>query len=244
MKKHALKLASLLSLIVAVTLLVPQRATAGDEDDPPSRVARLGYTHGSVSFNPAGTDDWVSAVVNRPVTTGDKLWNDNGARSELNIGSAVIRLGGGTGFSFLNLTDNITQVRITEGTINIRVRSLDTDESFEVDTPNVAFSILRPGSYKVDVNEAGDTTVVFVRDGQVEVTGGGQAYTIHPHEVGTFTGYDQLDADVQGWGRDEDDFDHWCAERDRRFDRSVSARYVSTDAIGYEDLDDYGGWRP
>src|SRR6266568_1356375 len=243
MRTHALKLVSLLSLAMAVALFVPQRAAA-DQDDPPGRVARLSYTHGSVSFNPAGTDDWVNTVVNRPITTGDKLWTDNGARAELHIGSAAIRLSGNTGFSFLNLSDNVSQIRVTEGTINIRVRSLDNEETFEVDTPNLAFSILRPGRYRIDVNEAGDTTSVFVRDGEGEVTGGGSAYTIHPREAGTFIGIEQLDADVQRFGGDEDDFDHWCGDRDRREDRSISSRYVSRDVIGYEDLDDYGGWRP
>src|SRR6266567_1801338 len=243
MRTHALKLVSLLSLAMAVALFVPQRAAA-DQDDPPGRVARLSYTHGSVSFNPAGTDDWVNTVVNRPITTGDKLWTDNGARAELHIGSAAIRLSGNTGFSFLNLSDNVSQIRVTEGTINIRVRSLDNDETFEVDTPNLAFSILRPGRYRIDVNEAGDTTSVFVRDGEGEVTGGGSAYTIHPREAGTFFGIEQLDADVQRFRGDEDDFDHWCGDRDRREDRSISSRYVSRDVIGYEDLDDYGGWRP
>jgi hypothetical protein len=243
MRKHALKLASLLSIALAVAFLTPQRAAA-DDDDPPSRVARLGFARGAVSFNPAGTDDWVSAVVNRPVTTGDKLWNDTGAVSELSIGSAVIRLGSTTGFSFLNLTDNTTQLRITEGTLNIRVRSLGEDETFEIDTPNLAFSVLRPGNYKINVNEGGDATLVVVRDGEGEVTGGGSAYTVHTGEAGTFNGTDQLDANVDSWDRNDDDFDTWCSERDLRIDHSVSAKYVSTDAIGYEDLDEYGGWRP
>jgi flagellar biosynthesis GTPase FlhF len=243
MRKHVLKAVSILSVALALALFAPQRAAA-DDDDPPSRVARLGFARGSVSFNPAGTDDWVSAVVNRPVTTGDKLWNDSDGRSELSIGSAVIRLGSTTGFSFLNLTDNTTQIRVTEGTLNIRVRNLGDDETFEVDTPNLAFTVLRPGNYKIVVNEAGDTTTVVVRDGQGEVTGGGSAYTVHPGEIGAFVGTDQLDADVESWGNDDDDFDDWCADRDRRIDHSVSARYVSTDAIGYEDLDEYGGWRP
>ena len=243
MRKNLLKAVSILSVALAVALFIPQRAAA-DDDDPPSRVARLGFARGSVSFNPAGTDDWVSAVVNRPVTTGDKLWNDSDGRSELSIGSAVIRLGSTTGFSFLNLTDNTTQIRVTEGTLNIRVRNLGDDETFEVDTPNLAFTVLRPGNYRIVVNEAGDTTTVVVRDGQGEVTGGGSAYTIHPGEIGAFVGADQLDADVESWESNDDDFDDWCADRDRRIDHSVSARYVSTDAIGYEDLDEYGGWRP
>src|SRR6266581_7383825 len=236
MRKHLLKLASLLSVALAVALFAPQRAAADDDDDPPSRVARLSYTYGNVSFNPAGTDDWVTAVV--------KVWTDNGARAELNIGSATIRLSSNTGFSFLNLDDRTAQIRITEGALNVRVRRLENDETFEIDTPNLAFSILRPGSYKIDVNEAGDTTVVVVRDGEGEVTGGGSAYAIHPRETGTFSGADQLDADIQRFGDNDDDFDHWCGDRDRREDRSQSSRYVSSDVIGYEDLDDNGGWRP
>ena len=243
MNKQVLKLASLVSIALAVAFLVPQRAAA-DEDDPPSRVARLSLTNGNVSFNPAGTDDWVNAVVNRPITTGDKLWSDDGARAELHLGSAAIRLGGTTGFSFLNLTDDIAQLRLTEGTINIRVRRLGDNETFEVDTPNLAFNILRPGNYRINVNESGDTTLVTVRDGQGEVTGGGSAYTVHARETGTFNGGDQLNADIEGFDGGQDDFDHWCADRDRRQDQSVSSHYVSDDVIGYEDLDDAGGWRP
>jgi uncharacterized protein DUF6600 len=244
MRTKLLNLVSLLGLALAVVLFMPQRAAAtDDDDDPPSRVARLSFAQGNVSFEPAGTDDWVAAVINRPITTGDKLWSDNGGRAELHMGSAAIRLSSNTGFSFLNLNDRITQVRITEGLINVRVRHLDTDETFEIDTPNLAFSILREGNYKIDVNEAGDTTIVTVRNGEGEVTGGGSAYTIHPGETGTFAGIDQLDADIQSFRNYGDDFDRFCNDRDRREDRSQSSRYVSSDVIGYEDLDDNGGWR-
>ncbi|MGH9663273.1 MAG: DUF6600 domain-containing protein, partial [Bryobacteraceae bacterium] len=57
--------------------------------DPPSRVARLSYLTGSVSFQPAGVDDWTAATPNRPVTTGDRLWVDDGGRVELEIGTAA-----------------------------------------------------------------------------------------------------------------------------------------------------------
>jgi len=243
MRKQVLRLLSFLSIGLALAVLTPPRAAA-DEDDPPSRVARLAFVRGNVSFNPAGTDDWVTAIVNRPMTTGDKLWADDNSRAELHLGPAVIRLSDHTGFSFLNLTDEMTQLRLTEGTLNIRVRRLNDDETFEVDTPNLAFSILRPGSYKINVNEGGDSTIVAVRDGEGEVTGGGSAYTIHPREEGIFNGTDYLEADIQGYRRDQDDFDHWCYDRDRREDHSISSRYVSDDVVGYEDLDEYGGWRP
>jgi hypothetical protein len=242
MKTRAQYWLILFSVLLAFVLLAPNRSLA-DDDDPPSRVARLSLVQGQVSFNPASTDDWVSAVLNRPLTTGDKLWTDQGSRAELHLGSVTFRLGELTGFSFLNLDDHMTQVRLTEGTITLRVRRLGDDETIEIDTPNLAFSVLRPGRYRINVNEAGDTTVINVRDGQGEVTGGGSAYTVHPGEQGYFSGTDSLNADIEPLA-DRDDFDSWGDERDLREDHAVARRYVSEDVVGYEDLDEYGGWRP
>jgi hypothetical protein len=223
-------------------LLSPLRAVA-DNDDPPSRVARLSYRSGSISFEPAGTDDWVNAVVNRPITTGDKLWADDDSRAELHLGPASIRMSSHTGFSFLNLTDNTTQIQLTAGALRVRVKRLADNENFEIDTPNLAFSILRPGVYRVSVNEDGNSTIIKVRSGEGEVTGGGSAFTVHSREAATFNGTDELFADFNTPWDDDDDFDSWCADRDRHEDLSASRRYVSDDVIGYEDLDDYGGWR-
>src|SRR5882762_4546052 len=241
MRKHALKLTSLIAVALAVTFLGPPRAAA-DDDDPPTRVARLSQAEGSVSFEPAGTEDWVTAVVNQTLTTGDNLWSDQNSRAELHLGSASIRLGANTGFSFLNLDDRTAQLQLTEGTLRIRIRRLGRNEIFEVDTPNLAFNASRPGIYRINVNQAGDTTVVVVRDGEGEVTGGGQSYVVRSDETGIFTGTDQLNADIEGVG-DEDDLERWSSQRDRREDHSASRQYVSDEAIGYEDLDEYGGWR-
>jgi hypothetical protein len=244
MRKHVYLFVSLMSLALAI-LFAPLRAVAQDDvDDPPSRVARLSFIRGSVSFQPAGTDDWVDATVNRPVGTGDRLWSDRDSRVALHIGSASINLSENTGFSFLNLTDNIAQLQLTAGSLRVRVKRLGDKANFEVDTPNLAFSILRPGIYKISVNEAGDTTVIEDRNGEGEVTGGGSAYTVHAGEMDTFTGTDVLYADMGSISDNEDDFELWCEQRDHHEDNSLSARYVSDDAIGYDDLDDNGGWRP
>ena len=107
--------------------------------DPPSRVARLGYTTGSVSFSPAGDSDWLQAMVNRPLTTGDRLWTAANARAELQIGGAAMRLGPSTSATLLNLNDRLTQVRLSQGSLKVRVRRMAANQSFEVNTPNLAF---------------------------------------------------------------------------------------------------------
>jgi hypothetical protein len=241
--KRALELAGLLGIAMALATSAPVRAT-GDDDDPPSRVARLAHANGAVSFQPAGTDDWVNSVVNRPMTTGDKLWSDDDSRAEIQLDGSFIRLSHNTGIAFLNLSDTVTQIQLSAGTLLLRVRRLGDEETYEVDTPNLAFSILRPGLYRLSVNEEGDTTVIKVRSGEGEVTGRGAAYHVHRNESESFAGIDQLAMNPLDDDRGEDQFDAWSANRDAHWDHSRSARYVSSDVVGYEDLDDHGEWRP
>ena len=237
---------STLFALTLATVLLPQHAAAQDnyqpQDDPPSRVARLGYTEGSVSFQPAGENDWVGAVDNRPMTTGDKLWADKDSRAELQLGSAVIRLTENTGVSFLNLDDHTVQVQLSSGSINIRVRRLDRDDVFEIDTPNLAFSLYQPGSYRLEASEDGTYSVVTIREGDGEATGNGQTYRIHAGQRATFNGTESLNADVEQIG-DPDQFDNWAYNRDNRYEHSRSAQYVSNDMVGYDDLDNNGDWR-
>src|SRR5436190_8799642 len=123
--------------------------------DPPSRVARLGYTTGTVSFSPAGDNDWVLATMNRPLITGDRLWVDARARAELQVGSAVIRMSGSTSVTLLNLEDRVAQVQLAQGTLNIRVRRLGPNDVIEIATPNLAYSIRRPGRYRIEADPEG-----------------------------------------------------------------------------------------
>src|SRR5258708_38547515 len=153
-------------LILLGGLLFAFSSLAQADDDPPGRVARLNYIQGSVSFQPAGESDWVQANPNRPLTTGDNLWTDRNARGELHIGSTAIRLSSETGITFLNLDDRTVQVQLAQGSLSVHIRRLDGGDAFEVDTPNLAFTVERPGEYRVDVDPNGNTTFVTVREGE------------------------------------------------------------------------------
>jgi hypothetical protein len=234
---------SLASLCRAALLLAPLSlcgVAVADDSDPTGRIARLGYVQGQVSIEPAGLDDWAAADLNRPLTSGDKLWSDADSRAELSIGSAVVRLASATGFSFLNLDDHTAQMQVSAGTVSIHVRSMS--DTLEVDTPNVAISLLGPGDYRVEVNDAGDATVVKVSGGTAEVTGGDQDYPVHPQQAVTFSGNSNPSEDVASLGA-PDAFDSWAYERDRQAQAAQASSYVSPDVIGEEDLDQNGTWQ-
>jgi hypothetical protein len=232
---------SLLLCLTGLLFLAVPKARA-DQGDPPSRVARISFVDGSVSMQPGGSGDWGAAARNRTVTIGDKLWSDKDSRAELQAGQASIHFGGMTALSFLNLDENIIQMRLAEGSINFRVRELRQGDVYEVDAPNLAFTVKQAGAFRIDVNENGDSSRVTAMRGEGEVTAGGKTYEIHAGEQAEFNGADNPEYNIsQAPG--PDGLDKWASERDLGEDNSVSAKYVSRDVPGYSDLDDNGSWR-
>jgi Family of unknown function (DUF6600)/FecR protein len=232
---------SVLSLGIVWAQPNPQADAGGPQPDPPDRVASLNYVSGSVSFQPGGVDDWVPAEVNRPLTIGDHLWADRDGRAELHVGGTAIRLDSNTGISFYNLDDRTVQIRLSEGSLNVRLRDLPEDEIYEIDTPNAAFTLLRPGDYRVDANEDGSGTRITVRAGAGEINAGGQTYQVAAGQQGEVTGANEIRFRLAA-APERDPWDDWCNNRDAREDRSMSARYVGRDMPDYQDLDQYGTW--
>ncbi len=238
MQRQGLHLRAL-AFVAGVVLLA---SSGWASADPPSRVARLGYMSGAVSFSPAGESDWDQATLNRPLTTGDRLWTEAGARAEIQVGGAVIRMHADTGTSVLNLDDRITQLQLTQGALNVHVRHLEPDQVFEVDTPNLALILRQPGAYRIEVDPDGYATTIIMRRGQGDAYGEDASYVIDSRQVYRFKGTDLREYQVVDVPR-LDEFDRWASDRDRRYDNSGSARYVSQDVVGYQDLDANGTWR-
>jgi hypothetical protein len=230
--------------------------------EPPGRIAQLAYIENAVAFQPAGFTEQVPAELNRPVTTADHLWTEPGARAELQTNNAEFRLGGQTSFTFLNLADDVTQVQMTTGVLNLRLHSLAPGEAFEVDTPQLSVA-LQAGDYRIHVNEQGDATTLTVRWGAAQIVygtktmlvpGGAQVRVTGVYNptfmerVGEFTAWTVAlilggDPNLEQQAvRPPDRFDDWCAARDARLDNAASAQFVSRDIPGYADLDGQGDW--
>jgi hypothetical protein len=233
----------------AVTLLLcgagalhAQAQATGEPGDPPDRVARLSYMDGDVGLLPSGAQDWGEAGINRPLTTGDRLSSSNGARAELELDGAALRLDGRTDVGFLQLDDQLAQLELTQGTLNLTVRRLDDGQSYEIDTPTVALVVDHPGSYRIDVDPDGQATRVTAFDGSATVYGENDAQRL----IVAGRSYRFADSALSGVAVEDiaggDDFDAWCDQRNRRYADSPSRQYVSDDVIGYQDLDQYGEW--
>jgi hypothetical protein len=230
-------------LVAAAGLLLSlaSRSTA-DDGDPPERVAVADLIEGSAAAQFAGSGDWTADLANRPLTSGDKVWVDANSRAELHLGSTAIRLGANTGLQFLNVADSVAQLRLSAGSMNVRLRYLSPDEAVEVDTPNSAISLLQAGEYRIDVSDTGDAVAVAVWRGQAEVAGQSQSFTLEQQQVGEFRGTGTLGVQF-GDLAPADDLDQWSQYLDQREDESLTANFLSRDMSGYADLDGQGDWQ-
>ena len=231
----------LVFLNLLLALLVSAAALSAFAD-PPGRAVRLQYISGAVSIQPGGVNDWVEGVVNRPLTTSDRVWTDKEARAELHLGSAALRMNAETSLTLTNVSDDVVQIELDQGTLNLHIRHLFGGETYEIDTPNQAFTILKAGDYRFDVDPNADTTSVAVFRGEGEANGQGPGVKIKSGHQATFTGGTSMQyqmASAPGF----DGFDDWCRVRDDREDHARSYQYVSADVVGADELDEYGTWR-
>ena len=237
--------AAMVAALAILALAAPGSARA-DEGDPPSRVARLSYVQGAVSLQAAGLEEWTAAERNRPLTSGDRLWTDQESVAELDLGDAVLRLGGMTGLAFLNLDDRFAQIQLSAGILILRVWDTSSGQSYEIDTPQLAVQLAQPGAYRIEVDEPGNTTLVKVSEGEAVALGSDGAMPVDAQRVIVFTGSasggSSLSYSAASLGA-PDDLDTWSATRDRQVEESPSRQYVADDTPGAYELDDNGRWQ-
>jgi ferric-dicitrate binding protein FerR (iron transport regulator) len=216
-------------------LTTAANAYATDSSDFSERVARLQYLGGNVSVQPHGIGDWFQASVIPPLTNADNIWADKNSRAELNLGSGRMRIDSETSLTLTKVTDASVQVELHQGSLNVHVRRLKVGEIYEIDTPNVAFTVTKVGDYRINVLSDEDSTIVTVRQGEGRVKGHQTVVSVHAGEQIEFRCI-SLDHQVREAPR-QDDFDKWCQVREQRLDQAVSARYALR--IGSTDIDEY-----
>lgn len=210
--------------------------------DPPTRVARLSYLAGEVGLLPSGAKDWSDADVNRPLTDGDRLSSGTGARAELELGGAALRMAGDTDLGLLGLDGQLGQFELTRGTLELGVRSLADGQSYEIDTPTVALVTDRPGTLRVDVDADGRATTITTFDGNATAFGAnGARQDLVAGRRYRFDDTSLDDTTISDIGSG-DAFDAWCDDRDRRYTDAMTPQYVSDEVVGAADLDNYGSW--
>jgi hypothetical protein len=216
---------------------------ADDSQNPAPTPPRLSYINGDVSFWRPGGEDWAPAQVNTPLAPGDQLYTGNRGNLEVQIDSrGFVRAWGDSQLGIENHEPDFLQLKVAAGHVSLDLRALDGGRTVELATPAAAFTIERPGYYRVDVAPE-RTSFVTRRGGTATMTpAGGQAVGIAASEQVVLTGAGS--ASVQTFVAPERDvWDRWNYARTEALVDTVSARYVPPTVAGVDDLDQHGNWR-
>lgn len=209
--------------------------------DPPSRVGRLAYTSGTVSFHDDERRDWTRAVVNTPLTSGDSIWNEPGARSEISVAGSRVRLDAATQLDLLAIDDTQTRLQLAQGRADIRTFAMDTRQPYQIVTPRGTVTLLQRGDYYIEAGSTDGPTRLGVRSGAAQIESlNGQVLAVRPNEIGEIFddgGMPQLRTIrtapppmPPAW-----------AVRDRQLSYDQPP-YIHAEMVGYEDLNAYGTW--
>jgi hypothetical protein len=232
-------LRTLQSLVTLTLAMLAMAAASPAWADPPGRVGRISDTEGTVWLYEDDEAEWVQARRNRPLTEGDRISVESGGRAEVQIGSATLRLDGATDVEFAQLDDARVRVFVHGGSAALRVRGGEAAvREFALQTREGRYEPLRPGHYRVDVEE---------RSSLGETLAGAMRFEAHDSvlDIGSNQRaefWTEGDTTHYAWASVSGDrFGDWVARADREESRERN-RYVSPEMTGAEDLDRYGRW--
>jgi len=234
-------------LIAAVAALAvsafPAVVNAQDSDDPPPEAGRISYITGTVSIQPASSDEWGQAYPNLPVGPGDRIFTDNGGRAEIQIGRTYVRIGANSDVTLVDASQFNINFGVAQGSIRLHSYGLWPRQLVDISTPNGNAEFGEQGDLRVDVLPQ-DGATVFTNLGQfADITGAGNYrqqldYGQSLQVSGTNPVYPQW---LQPAG--PDDLDAWSQQRDQSMASVASYNYVSPDIPGAADLDASGDWQ-
>jgi hypothetical protein len=227
----------------AALLLVaaaPALAEPG-EPAPPARVGAVRSISGNLAFRQTGESQWSAVTTNYPVAEGGAFWTDASSRAEIRIGPTTIGMAGGSDLEVIRLDEQAAQIGLPQGRLCLDLGRRGGGESFEIDIPQGAVSLVDPGFYDIDAGTADQPARLAVFAGSARFSGGGTDLPLGSGHRAVLSGSSPVAAVVEPTGPDA--FADWCRGRADRENRLAAVSYVSPAMTGYDDLDRYGSWQ-
>ena len=154
---------------VALALSAAQSVRAQDADDAQRGVARISIMDGQVSVKRGDAGEWVAGVINAPLMSDDSISTAPNSRAEVQFDSAnMLRIGGNATVHLTALEAARFQMELGKGTVTYRVLR-PSSANAEVDTPSISIRPSKVGTYRISVNDAGETQLTVREIGRAHV---------------------------------------------------------------------------
>jgi hypothetical protein len=176
------------------------------------------------------------------VATGAAILTGANSLAEIQIGSSALRMEQVTKLEFTELDDHTIQILLGQGTVAVRLRNLDREESFKVITlDGVTVSPLSAGRYRVDSPRPNQPLRVTAFEGSVQIANDSSAVIVGNGETAIILGGKGL---IRHEIREAIPiaFDDWAQSRDYRGAADNTSQYISQEMTGSQELSFSGQW--
>ncbi len=191
MIKSPLPLRRLLSITTAFTMALPALPAFAQDAAPPARVGQIAAIDGSVSFDGSGSGGWAQASLNYPVTSGDTLYTQDGAKAAIALDSSKISLAADTELQVTGLDANNFAATQSQGEVVYAIDDLQQGQQYTITTPRGTVGIAQNGEYDVIAGDASNPTIVNVFQGAATVTAPGATQQLSAGQAAYLSGSDQ-----------------------------------------------------
>ncbi|MGB0000932.1 MAG: DUF6600 domain-containing protein [Candidatus Acidiferrales bacterium] len=203
-------------------------------------VARVSWIRGDVSTQRGDNGEWVAAIVNTPISQGDRISTGDRSRAELQLDYAdTLRISDRVTAKIATLTRSQILLQVGEGLATYSVNR-GAQASSEIDTPNASVRPLGEGEFRILVNSDAETQVV-VRRGSADISTPQGSTRVDAGQMITIAGTDNPQYKVSQ-APSRDDWDNWNSDRNRAAANSEGSRNTNRYYTGSQDLDPYGRW--
>ncbi len=235
-------------LLAGISAAMVLAATSSQaQGDPPPGAARFAHLEGNVSVQPYGEDGWGQAAPNQPSAPGDRVYTDQQSRGELQAGPARAYFSPNSDLTLVSNNMQGVEYGQAAGSTVYFTDGFLPGTGLTVSTPNGAVSASMRVSFRVDVFADQQTSIVsnYDRNSSALVIsgGGGFSMSLQPGESVQLSGTNPVYAQPVG-PAPQDELWHWSIDLDTHRFNSISARYVSPEMPGYDELDSTGDWQP
>ena len=210
--------------------------------EPPGRVGRLAHITGTVSFHTEDEDHWEPAVLNYPITTGNALWTEPGARADVEVSANRIAMDSQTELDMTTLDDHALVATEPQGGLYLGLRQIPNGDTYAVQTPRGVVQIAAAGRYEIVAGDTSHPTMITVVDGAAQVTGANIALQVGPRQTASISGTTTLQGSVGPMAQDA--FLTAMLAQERPVPReTITVPPVVQQMTGCDGLDQYGAWQ-
>jgi hypothetical protein len=208
-------------------------------------IVRLSSITGNAYLQRASDLGYEEAVVNMPISEGDRLGTTEG-RVEVYLGKGnYIRLDNNTKIDFLSLPTKdsaLARIKAWSGSIYFRVKTLEEEKKIEIHTPDVSLYVLDEGLFRINVGQNNETEI-FIFQGVVEAAGETGSIVLNDGQKLEVSNARFTSRPSRFQAVAEDSFDRWSAQRDSQISNYQAKAFLPKELEDFEyELSEYGEW--